>query len=36
MLVAQAQEQAEWWTGVRPPTDLMREAACRALGVKVA
>jgi shikimate 5-dehydrogenase len=36
MLVAQAQEQAEWWTGTRPPADLMREAACRALGVKVA
>ena len=27
MLVAQAQDQFEWWTGVRPAADLMREAA---------
>lgn len=31
MLVAQAQEQAEWWTGIRPPTQLLREAALKAL-----
>jgi len=33
MLVAQAQAQAEWWTGVRPPAALLREAAGRALGL---
>ena len=27
MLVAQAQKQFEWWTGVRPPADVMRAAA---------
>jgi shikimate dehydrogenase len=27
MLVAQAQEQFKWWTGVRPPAEVMREAA---------
>ena len=27
MLVAQAREQFFWWTGVRPPTDVMRDAA---------
>jgi 3-dehydroquinate dehydratase/shikimate dehydrogenase len=31
MLVAQAQEQAEWWTGIRPPAQLLREAALKAL-----
>jgi 3-dehydroquinate dehydratase / shikimate dehydrogenase len=32
MLVAQAEEQSEWWTGRRPPTGVMRAAAARALG----
>jgi 3-dehydroquinate dehydratase / shikimate dehydrogenase len=27
MLVAQAQEQFQWWTGVRPPAGVMRQAA---------
>ena len=27
MLVAQAEDQSEWWIGRRPPTDLMRQAA---------
>ena len=27
MLVAQAEEQSEWWLGRRPPMDLMRQAA---------
>lgn len=31
MLVAQAQEQAEWWTGIRPAATLLRGAACSAL-----
>ena len=31
MLVAQAEDQSEWWTGRRPPTGLMREAALRSL-----
>jgi shikimate 5-dehydrogenase len=31
MLVAQAHEQFEWWTGVRPPAGVMREAALRRL-----
>jgi shikimate dehydrogenase len=31
MLVGQARQQFEWWTGVCPPTDVMREAALRAL-----
>ena len=34
MLVAQAQEQADWWTGIRPPAQLLRDAAVRALGLK--
>jgi shikimate 5-dehydrogenase len=31
MLVAQAQEQAEWWTGIRPSAALLRDSAQRAL-----
>jgi shikimate 5-dehydrogenase len=31
MLVAQAQEQFQWWTGERPPAGIMREAAVNAL-----
>ena len=31
MLVAQAQEQFQWWTGVRPPPGVMREAALKRL-----
>jgi 3-dehydroquinate dehydratase / shikimate dehydrogenase len=31
MLVAQAQRQFEWWTGLRPSERVMREAALRAL-----
>ncbi len=31
MLVAQARDQFEWWTGTRPPAALMREAAAHAL-----
>jgi shikimate dehydrogenase len=31
MLVAQAHEQFEWWTGVRPPAGVMQEAARRRL-----
>jgi 3-dehydroquinate dehydratase/shikimate dehydrogenase len=31
MLVAQAEEQFEWWTGQRPPAGLMRDAALRGL-----
>jgi shikimate 5-dehydrogenase len=31
MLVAQAQEQFHWWTGVRPPPGVMREAALKQL-----
>jgi shikimate dehydrogenase len=31
MLVAQAQEQLRWWTGVRPEAAIMREAAARRL-----
>jgi shikimate 5-dehydrogenase len=27
MLVAQAEDQSEWWLGRRPPAGLMREAA---------
>ncbi len=27
MLVAQAQAQSAWWTGVRPPADILRDAA---------
>ena len=27
MLVAQAQDQFEWWTGIRPEADVMRTAA---------
>jgi 3-dehydroquinate dehydratase/shikimate dehydrogenase len=31
MLVGQARQQFEWWTGVRPSTSVMREAAARRL-----
>jgi 3-dehydroquinate dehydratase/shikimate dehydrogenase len=31
MLVAQAHEQFQWWTGTRPPAGVMREAALRRL-----
>lgn len=31
MLVGQAQEQFEWWTGTRPPSGVMRAAAARRL-----
>ena len=31
MLVAQAREQFEWWTGVRPSGDVMRDAASKRL-----
>jgi 3-dehydroquinate dehydratase/shikimate dehydrogenase len=31
MLVSQAQEQFRWWTGVRPPPGVMREAALKQL-----
>jgi len=31
MLVSQAQEQFEWWTGARPPAGVMRAAAIRRL-----
>jgi 3-dehydroquinate dehydratase / shikimate dehydrogenase len=31
MLVGQAQQQFEWWTGVRPPAHTMRAAAIRKL-----
>jgi shikimate 5-dehydrogenase len=31
MLVAQAREQFHWWTGVRPPAGVMREAARKRL-----
>jgi len=31
MLVGQAQEQFEWWTGERPPSGVMRAAATRRL-----
>ena len=31
MLVGQAQEQFQWWTDVRPPAGVMREAALRRL-----
>jgi len=31
MLVAQAHEQFQWWTGVRPPAGVMREAALKRL-----
>ena len=31
MLVGQAQEQFEWWTGARPPAGVMRAAAIRRL-----
>jgi shikimate 5-dehydrogenase len=32
MLVAQAREQFRWWTGIEPPTDVMRAAALERLG----
>jgi 3-dehydroquinate dehydratase/shikimate dehydrogenase len=31
MLVAQAHEQFQWWTGARPPAGIMREAALKRL-----
>jgi shikimate dehydrogenase len=31
MLVGQARQQFEWWTGVRPSAGVMREAAIRRL-----
>lgn len=31
MLIGQAQEQFEWWTGVRPPAGVMRAAATKRL-----
>jgi 3-dehydroquinate dehydratase/shikimate dehydrogenase len=31
MLVGQAQEQFEWWTGVKPPAGVMRAAAVKRL-----
>jgi shikimate 5-dehydrogenase len=31
MLVGQAIEQFEWWTGVKAPADVMRQAASRRL-----
>jgi shikimate 5-dehydrogenase len=33
MLIAQAQEQAEWWTGMRPAAALLRAAALETLGL---
>jgi 3-dehydroquinate dehydratase / shikimate dehydrogenase len=35
MLVGQAGQQFEWWTGVRPPAGVMREAAARRLSAFV-
>ena len=32
MLVAQAEDQSEWWLGRRPPAGFMREAALAVLG----
>jgi 3-dehydroquinate dehydratase / shikimate dehydrogenase len=32
MLVAQAEDQSEWWLGRRPPSHLMRQAALARLG----
>ena len=32
MLVAQAHEQFQWWTGSKPPSGVMREAAVKRLG----
>jgi 3-dehydroquinate dehydratase/shikimate dehydrogenase len=32
MLIAQAEHQAEWWSGQRPPVGLMRQAALASLG----
>jgi len=31
MLVGQAREQFQWWTGTKPPSGVMREAALRRL-----
>jgi shikimate 5-dehydrogenase len=31
MLVAQAEDQSEWWIGKRPPAGLMRDAAVRSV-----
>jgi shikimate 5-dehydrogenase len=36
MLVAQAAEQFLWWTGVKPPPGVMREAAERKLSEFIA
>jgi 3-dehydroquinate dehydratase / shikimate dehydrogenase len=36
MLIAQAQEQAEWWTGIRPSAECLRDAARAALGLSEA
>ena len=36
MLVAQAAEQFHWWTGVKPPPNVMREAAERKLSEFIA
>ena len=36
MLVAQAEDQSEWWLGRRPPAGLMREAALGAVRLKPA
>ena len=35
MLVAQAEDQSEWWTGRRPPAGLMKRAALDALAGQV-
>jgi 3-dehydroquinate dehydratase/shikimate dehydrogenase len=34
MLVAQAEDQSEWWLGHRPPQGVMRKAALDALGIE--
>jgi shikimate 5-dehydrogenase len=31
MLVAQAQDQFQWWTGIRPDAEVMKAAALRRL-----
>lgn len=36
MLVAQAQRQCEWWTGARPPAQVMEMAAARSLAAVLA
>jgi shikimate 5-dehydrogenase len=35
MLIAQAERQFEWWTGMPPPAAVMRQAAVDALGSQV-